>query len=79
MLKSEDPAIQHLDKKEDILDNFSRISNSLARRGSFRKALVAPTGVKQSQGLSVEHSEKGSVKSTVYKQYIESASKLGFA
>lgn len=57
------------------------VVEKLDRRPSFSKAVIAPLPpVRQpmSSGLSKEHSEHGRVKTKVYMQYLQSASKAGF-
>lgn len=56
------------------------MSEKLRHRQSFEKARLTssiPTR-KATQGLSKEHQEQGRVKTEVYKQYIQAASKAGF-
>ncbi|KAJ7245130.1 multidrug resistance-associated ABC transporter [Mycena haematopus] len=58
------------------------LSEKLRHRTSYPKAVLAPpkpVRVANSTGLSQEHREQGRVKGRVYFQYIEAASKIGFA
>ena len=60
------------------------VDEKLRRRQSFTKAVLVrsppPRGTTSSDnGPSKEHSEQGRVKKDVYLQYIEAASKIGFA
>jgi ATP-binding cassette, subfamily C (CFTR/MRP), member 1 len=56
------------------------VTEKLQRKESFQKARIfqAPSSNVRSTGLTKEHQEQGSVKMEVYKQYIYSASKVGF-
>ncbi|KAF9473354.1 multidrug resistance-associated ABC transporter [Pholiota conissans] len=57
------------------------ITEKLRHRASFEKARIIPAIAthKPSGGLTKEHQEQGRVKIEVYKQYIQAASKAGFA
>ena len=61
------------------------VDEKLRRRQSFTKAVLVPSPPSRGSasssdgGPSKEHSEQGRVKRDVYVQYIEAASKIGFA
>jgi hypothetical protein len=60
----------------------SSLSKSLkGTEASTRKATLVTTAPRKaaSTGLSTEHSEQGKVKWSVYRRYIDAASKTGFA
>lgn len=65
--------------------NLEDVDEKLRRRQSFTKAVLVPSSpiraVSSSSdgGPSKEHSEQGRVKNDVYWQYLEAASKVGFA
>lgn len=75
-----DPATPSDDVQDKSFSDSSIISEKLHRRTSFTKAKIAQDGRFQvhSVGLSKEHQERGQVKMHVYKQYILSASLVGF-
>ncbi|KAF9269001.1 multidrug resistance-associated ABC transporter [Marasmius fiardii PR-910] len=57
----------------------SLLSEKLRRKGSFAKAVVAPPEPLRQQspvGLSQEHKEQGTVKWSVYGEYIKAASRI---
>ncbi|KIP05505.1 hypothetical protein PHLGIDRAFT_128871 [Phlebiopsis gigantea 11061_1 CR5-6] len=69
---------------QELAVNLEDVNEKLQRKGSFTKAvLVAPpparAGTAAQDGPSKEHSEQGRVKRDVYLQYVEAASKIGFA
>jgi len=67
--------------QKSLQEKLTPVSEKLRRRTSFQKAKLAPISSIQastSTGLSKEHTEQGQVKISVYKQYINAASKAGF-
>ena len=61
---------------------FSGIDDKLKRRKSYGRSQIKPPTrgrLPVSEGITKEHSEKGRVKSSVYRKYIEACSKSGFA
>jgi len=61
-------------------DHASLLAEKLKHRNSFQKARrMTAQFQSQSVGLSKEHQEQGQVKTSVYKQYVQAASKFGFA
>lgn len=75
-----DPGTPSDDVQDKSFSDSSIISEKLHRRTSFAKAKIVQDGRLQvhSVGLSKEHQERGQVKMHVYKQYILSASLVGF-
>ena len=58
------------------------IDDKLKRRRSYGRAQVKPPTLGRlavSEGIQKEHSEKGRVKGSVYRRYIEASSESGFA
>ncbi|KAF9556671.1 metal resistance protein YCF1 [Agrocybe pediades] len=56
------------------------LSEKLRHKGSFQKAKMVPVSARvPSKAATKEHQERGRVKPEVYKQYIQAASKSGFA
>ena len=61
--------------------NIDSLTEKLQRRKSFTKAVLVeapPPRTQSSDGPTKEHIEQGRVKTDVYVQYIEAASKTGF-
>ncbi|CAA7267383.1 unnamed protein product [Cyclocybe aegerita] len=70
------------DDQEDVKsEDLSSLSKKLKQQASFQKARIASTlkTHASSSGPSTEHQEQGQVKTDVYMQYIQAASKTGFA
>ena len=66
----------------DLQQNLDGVNEKLQRKQSFTKAKLTsepPTRTESSGVVTKEHSEQGRVKKDVYLQYVEAASKLGFA
>ena len=58
------------------------IDDKLKRRKSYGRSQIRPPTLSRlpvSEGITKEHSEKGRVKTSVYRRYIEASSKSGFA
>ena len=73
-----------VDSRELTAKNLEDVNEKLQRKPSFTKAVlssVPPTRTPAAAdgGTTKEHSEQGRVKKDVYLQYIEAASKIGFA
>ena len=63
-------------------ETLDTLTEKLQRKRSFGKATLAdalPTRTPSPSGPSKEHTEQGRVKKDVYIQYVEAASKIGFA
>ena len=61
---------------------MSGIDDKLRRRKSYGRSQIRPPTsgrLPVSEGIIKEHSEKGRVKTSVYRRYIEACSKSGFA
>lgn len=61
---------------------LSGIEDKLRRRKSYGRSQIKPPArgrLAVSEGITKEHSEKGRVKTSVYRRYIEACSKSGFA
>ncbi|KIK17829.1 hypothetical protein PISMIDRAFT_110603 [Pisolithus microcarpus 441] len=76
------PALSEGDDPTGIAETEAVTEKVIVRRQSYTRALVAPLpSVREasSTGLSKEHTEQGRVKKAVYLQYMQAASKTGFA
>ncbi|KAJ3484887.1 hypothetical protein NLI96_g5332 [Meripilus lineatus] len=61
-------------------EKLDTVTEKLQRKRSFGKATLASLpSSRSSSGQTKEHSEQGRVKKDVYIQYVEAASKIGFA
>ncbi|KAI6099033.1 hypothetical protein F5141DRAFT_1144217 [Pisolithus sp. B1] len=76
------PALSEGDGPTVLAETEVVTEKVVVRRQSYSRALIAPLpSVREasSTGLSKEHSEQGRVKKDVYLQYMQAASKTGFA
>ncbi|KAI0091755.1 metal resistance protein YCF1 [Irpex rosettiformis] len=65
----------------ELQQNLEGVNEKLQRKQSFTKARLTtepPTRTESSGVVTKEHSEQGRVKTDVYLQYVEAASKVGF-
>lgn len=73
-----------VDYQEDIvapISESSSFSEKLKHHSSFQKAELAPSAIAKyipRAGLSREHQEQGQVKLSVYRHYLQAASKTSF-
>ncbi|KAG0695819.1 P-loop containing nucleoside triphosphate hydrolase protein [Suillus ampliporus] len=75
------PTTSEGDMQATLVGGLECVSEKVARRQSFTKAvLAAPPKLRDasSSGITKEHSEQGRVKMEVYSQYLHAASKQGF-
>ena len=66
----------------DSYTTLSAIDAHLRRRKSYGRSTIKPPTrgrLPTSEGITQEHSEKGRVKTIVYRKYVEACSKSGFA
>lgn len=66
----------------DSPPSLHTLEDKLKRRKSYGRSQIKPptrSRLPISEGLQQEHSEKGRVKASVYRSYIEACSKSGFA
>ena len=79
---SETPGTNGASSHEITEKNIDSLTEKLQRRKSFTKAVlveVPRSRTPSSDGPTKEHIEQGRVKTDVYMQYVEAASKIGFA
>ncbi|KAL4067103.1 P-loop containing nucleoside triphosphate hydrolase protein [Scleroderma yunnanense] len=75
------PAGSEGDSASPFVAELNAATEKVARRQSFRRAVIAPLPSVRgttSTGITKEHSEQGRVKLEVYFQYLHAASKVGF-
>ncbi|KAG1740326.1 P-loop containing nucleoside triphosphate hydrolase protein [Suillus lakei] len=75
------PTTSEGDMHATFVGKLECVSEKVARRESFKKAVLAsPPKLRDasSDGITKEHSEQGRVKMEVYSQYLHAASKKGF-
>jgi ATP-binding cassette, subfamily C (CFTR/MRP), member 1 len=66
----------------ELTENLENVNGKLQRKQSFTKAVLSSKPLTQTESSGVvtkEHTEQGRVKKDVYYQYVQAASKLGFA
>ena len=75
------PTTDEGDMEATLVGELRSVSEKIARRESFKKAVLAPPPKLREaagDGISKEHSEQGRVKKEVYWQYLHAASRKGF-